>query len=172
MKKALWAHLLMGSLLLTAVGVSAATAGVIEDRQTMMKQFGTAGRTLGGMARGTTPYDSATANAQLQLIADGAAKLPGLFPAGSDKDTDTAKTLALPTVWSDSAGFAAAAAKLNTDAKAAMATTDQASFATAYQTVQADCNACHKTYRARPPRPAGAPGGGAGGPPPGTPPAQ
>ena len=67
------------------------------------------------------------------------------------------------TVWSDPAGFAAAAAKFSAGVKTAQATTDQASFAAAFQTVNADCGACHRTYRAQPPRPAGAPGGAPGG---------
>src|SRR5580698_3337313 len=150
MKKSFWT-----GLLLVTVSASAALAGALEDRQDLMKQFNGASRTLNGMARGTTPYDAAAANTQLQILVDGAAKIPGLFPAGSNMDSATAKTLALPTVWSDTAGFQAAAAKLGSDAKAAMAADDKASFATAFQTVQADCNACHKTYRAAPPpRPA------------------
>jgi cytochrome c556 len=146
MKKTFWT-----GLLLVTVSASAALAGALEDRQDLMKQFNGVGRTLGGMVRGTTPYDAATANAQLQILVDGAAKIPGLFPPGSNMDSATAKTQALPTVWSDTPGFQAAAAKLGTDAKAAQAATDQASFTTAFQTVQADCGACHKAYRAAPP---------------------
>ena len=148
MKTSGWA-----GLLLVAISASAAFAGAIEDRQALMKSFGASGRPLGGIAKGTTPFDAATVNAQLQIIVDGSATIPGLFPAGSD--SGATKTGALPTVWSDNAGFQAAAAKLGADAKAAQASTDQASFATAFQTVQADCNACHKVYRAPPaPRPA------------------
>jgi cytochrome c556 len=152
MKKTFWA-----GLLLVTVSASAAFAGALEDRQDLMKQFNTAGRTLGGMARGTTPYDAAAANTQLQILVDGAAKIPGLFPPGSNMDSATTKTQALPTIWSDSAGFQTAAVKFGADARAAGITSDQATFATAYQTVQADCNACHKTYRApQAPRPAAA----------------
>jgi len=149
----------LAGVVLVTLGATTALAGVLEDRQDIMKGFGNAaGRVLGGMAKGTTPFDAAAAKTQLQLIVDGAAKLPTLFPAGSDQNTDTAKTQALPTVWSDMPGFKAAAAKLGTDATAAMAATDQASFATAFQTVNADCGACHKVYRAAPPpRPAAPP---------------
>lgn len=171
MKKAI-----LTGLLLASVGVTAVWAGPIEDRQAVMKSFNDAGRALGGMARGTTPYDSAAAATQLKVLSDGAAKLPGLFPAGSDQSTDTLKTLALPTVWSDMPGFMAAAAKFSADVKTAQATTDAAGFTAAYMAVTADCGGCHRTYRAQPPRPpgapAGGPGGGAGGPPPGAPPAQ
>jgi cytochrome c556 len=153
-------------LLLAGVGTAAALAGPIEDRQAVMKSFNDTSRTLRGMAMGTTPYDATAAKAGLQVLADGAAKLGGAFPAGSDVSADPAvKTLALPTVWSDPAGFQAAAAKFTADVKAAQATTDQASFAAAFQTINADCGACHRTYRAQPP------GGGGRGPGAGAPPA-
>jgi cytochrome c556 len=144
-------------LLVAVLGATAAFAGVIEDRQDLMKQNGGTGRILGGMARDPSTFDAAAAKVQLQIIADNAAKIPGLFPAGSD--TGATKSLALPTVWSDNAGFNAAAAKLGADAKTAMAATDGAAFAVAYKTVQGDCNACHMTYRAPPPprAPAAAP---------------
>ena len=145
------------ALLLTVGGASAAFAGVLQDRQDIMKANNAASRVLGGMARVTAPYDKAAANVQLQMIVDGAAKLPGLFPPGSDKDDGTAKNGATPAVWTDMAGFSAAAAKISTDAKAAMAATDQASFATAFQAVQGDCGGCHRTYRTPPARPAGPP---------------
>lgn len=148
-------NIVIGGMLLAALGAGVALAGPIEDRQALMKQFGGASRTLGGMARGTTPFDASAANAQLQILVDGAGKLPGMFPAGSD--ASMGKTGALPSVWSDPAGFATAAAKLGSDAKAAQGAADQASFATAFAAVQADCGACHKAYRAAPPAPPPAP---------------
>ncbi len=165
MKKIIFAGLAF-SVLATAAAASALT-----DRQDVMKSFNTASRTLGGMARGTAPFDAAVAKEQLQVIIDGSAKLPDLIPAGSDKDEGEVKTQALPTVWSDTAGFLAAATKINTDAKAALAATDQASFATAWTEVQGDCGGCHRTYRATPPG-RGPGGGGAGGPPAGAPSGQ
>jgi cytochrome c556 len=162
--------------LLALFGATVAFAGPVEDRQALMKDFNTTSAALRGVAAGTTPFDAAAVKTQLQTLVDGAAKLPGMFPAGSQTTTGPTPSLAQPAVWSDSAGFAAAAAKFGADAKAAQAATDTASFAAAWQTASADCNACHMTYRARPQRPAGAGGpgggpGGAGGPPPGTPPA-
>jgi cytochrome c556 len=140
-------------LLLLGCGATAAMADIITDRENLMKSFGPVGRTLGGMAKGTTPFDAAAAKTQLQILVDGAAKIPTMFPAGSN----TPPTLALPTVWSDSTGFSAAAAKLGKDATAAQGATDAASFTAAYQTVQGDCGACHKVYRAPLPPPAAAP---------------
>ncbi len=163
-------HVVAG-LFLAGVCASAAVAGVISDRQTIMKGFNTASMQLRGIAQGNTPYDDATVKAQLQVIVDGAAKIPTMFPAGSDVAMGEDTPHALPAVWADSAGFQAAAAKLGDDAKAAMAATDQASFAPLWQAVQGDCGGCHRTFReqqagrgGRGPG-GGGPGGGGGAPP-------
>lgn len=72
--------------------------------------------------------------------------LPGLFPVGSDGGT----TKALPTVWSDRAGFEKAAAnyeaearKLGDLAKAG----DKAGVAAQWTVVRGACQACHDGYR-------------------------
>lgn len=162
MKKTLWA-----GIALAVFGISTASAGVITDRQNIMKSFGQANTALNGMAN-PNPYDTALAQVQLRVLNDGAAKLGAMFPAGSDKSSDPAeKTLALPTVWSDTPGFQAALTKFVTDVKAAQVAYDSRSFTAAYAAVGADCGGCHRTYRAPLPRPPGAPAaGGAGGPPP------
>src|SRR5580698_6483767 len=87
MKKSLCA-----GLLLAAVSASAALAGALEDRQALMKQFNLASTLLSDMARGTTPFNATAANIELQALVDGAARIPGLFPAGSNMDSATAKT--------------------------------------------------------------------------------
>jgi cytochrome c556 len=165
---------LAAGLLLTAF-TSAAVAGVITDRQNIMKSFNQANMTLRTMTTPTPPanpnappinyvaFDPAVAKTQLQIIIDGAAKLPSLFPAGSDVAAGTETPHAQPAVWTDTATFLANATKLSNDAKAAMAATDQASFTTAWQTLNGDCGSCHRTFRAAPAGRGG--GGGAGGPP-------
>jgi len=83
----------------------------------------------------------------LQWIADWAKQMPSMFPPGSD----TGDTKALPTVWSDKAGFdqkaadlAAAADKL---AKLA-ADKDTADFTTQFKAVGATCGGCHRPFKA------------------------
>jgi cytochrome c556 len=142
---------LLAGIALAMFGVSAAMAGVIEDRQTIMKGFGKANAALGGLAKA---YDPQIEYAQLKVLSDGAANLAALFPAGSDQSSDPAvKTLALPAVWTDMPGFQAALAKFTVDVKNAQLTYDAASFTQAYAAVSADCGACHRTYRAPLPRP-------------------
>ena len=81
-----------------------------------------------------------------KALTDWAHALPGLFPAGSDGGASRA----LPTVWSDSAGFAKAAAayeaaaqKLGDRARAG----DGAGVAAQWAVVRGTCAACHDTYR-------------------------
>ena len=136
--------ILAAALLLATAG--AAFAGPIEDRQALMKEMAGAAKASAGIAKAPA-YDAAAAKTQMQILADGATKLPTLFPKGSD--TGAVKTTAAPAIWTDMAGFKAASAKLAKDATAAGAAADTASFQAAFKTVQADCGACHQAYRVK-----------------------
>jgi cytochrome c556 len=73
--------------------------------------------------------------------------LPALFPAGSG----TGDTRALPTIWSDRAGFEQANANLVTRLqamRAAAAAGDVAATTAAFNETGAGCGACHRPYRA------------------------
>jgi cytochrome c556 len=130
--------------ILVALGVTAVLANPIEDRQALMKQVAAATRTGAGLAKGETPFDAAKAQEILQVYVRASEKLPGLFPDDSKIGGDTT---AAPKIWEDMAGFRADAAKLGADAKAAMAATDQASFAKGFGEVTRNCGACHGAYR-------------------------
>lgn len=131
------------ALLLAAFG-TAAMAGPIEDRQALMKSIAGAAKDANGIAKAPT-YDAAAAKAKMQILVDGAAKLPSLFPKGFD--TGAVKTKAGPAIWTDAAGFKAASDKMGKDAAAAGAAADATAFAAAFKTVTGDCAACHKDYR-------------------------
>src|SRR5580704_3997212 len=111
------------AFLLAATTASAALAGPVDDRQTLMKGVQAATKDGVGLSRGTVPFDAAKAKAVLQVYIDASAKLPTLFPAGSDTDP---KSTAAPKIWTDMAGFKAAAATFGADAKAGLAATDTA----------------------------------------------
>lgn len=137
-------------VIFAALGLSAAIADTHEDRETLMKANGGALKALNAAGQ-ATPFDPAATKAPAQTLIDNAAKTPALFAPG----TENADPGALPVIWTDSAGFKAAADKLGMDAKAVQAASDQATFAAALKTVQGDCAACHGTYRAKPaPKPA------------------
>lgn len=74
--------------------------------------------------------------------------LPALFPEGSG----TGNTRALPTIWSDRAGFEQARANLLTQLAALRtlaANGDNAAFPAAFNATGAACGACHRPYRGR-----------------------
>jgi len=129
---------------LVAFGATAAFAGAIEDRRALMKDgVAATTKTLTGYAKGETPFDAAKVKELLKVYVDASAKLPTLFP----DDSKTGDTTAAPKIWEDMAGFKAAAAKFGTDATAAEAATDTASFAKAFGVITANCGSCHGTYR-------------------------
>ena len=69
-----------------------------------------------------------------------------MFPAGSDGGT----TKALPTVWSDRAGFEEAALNYETEATKLgdlARAGDRAGFAAQWTVVRGACGACHDKYR-------------------------
>ena len=81
-----------------------------------------------------------------RTLAGWAQTMPGLFPDGAVNE----KSNALPTVWSDRAGFDATAklyqeraVKLSQLAKAG----DQEAFKAQWAVVRETCNTCHETYR-------------------------
>lgn len=133
----------IAAAILFAVGLTAAWADAHEDREGLMKSNGGALKALSAAGSAAT-FDAATAKAPAQTLIDNAAKIPTLYAPGSE----TGDPEALPVIWTDQAGFKAAAAKLGTDAAALQAATDQAGFASALKTVQGDCGGCHKVYRA------------------------
>jgi len=138
--------LVMAASVLTA---AAATRRADADQLIAARQAGfkLQGAAFGGMkgvidAKGDVKTQAFAAGA----IAAWARALPGLFPAGSDGGT----TKALPTVWSDRAGFEKAAATLATEAAklADLAKAgDQPGFATQWGVVRNACSACHDKYR-------------------------
>jgi len=138
--------LVMAASVLTA---AAATRRADADQLIAARQAGfkLQGAAFGGMkgvidAKGDVKTQAFAAGA----IAAWARALPGLFPAGSDGGT----TKALPTVWSDRAGFEKAAATLATEAAkfADLAKAgDQPGFAMQWGVVRNACSACHDKYR-------------------------
>ena len=131
-----------------AGGASAALAqsAAIQARKDVLKTFGPASRAPGLMLRGEQPFDLATVQAALKVFAEGAPKLPALFP----NDSQTGDTKALPVIWQEQDKFNAIFTKLESDSKAAMtAITNEATFKTEMPKVLGNCGACHTTYRAR-----------------------
>ncbi len=118
----------------------------LAQRIALMKDMGGQARTLTQMARGQAPYDAAAATAAFTKIRDNAKAIPALFTAPPKPGE---KTRAAPAIWTDMAGFKAAAAKLEADAAAAIpaAGGGQAALGPLLQNVGADCNSCHEAFQ-------------------------
>lgn len=142
---------MIGRLALAAavvtVGISAALAqqsAAIQARKDILKTFGPATQAPGLMMRNERPFDLATVQASLRVWAEGAPKLPALFP----NDSQAGDTRALPLIWQEKDKFNAIFAKLEADAKAALvAITNEQTFRTEMPKVLGNCGACHTPYR-------------------------
>jgi cytochrome c556 len=134
------------ALILAACTASAAMADPITDRQQLMKGVQAATKDALPLSRGTVPFDAAKTKEVLQVYIDASAKLPSLFPAGTETGGNP-PTAAAPKIWTDMPGFKASAAALGADAKTGLAATDTASFKAAFTKITADCAACHTNYR-------------------------
>lgn len=103
--------------------------------------------TYGALRAGLQPEtDVTTLVGGARALSRWSKTMPTLFPAG----TDVAPSKATPAVWTDRAGFEAAAAeyqKAVDQLLAAAQAGDKAGFAAAYQATGATCGACHDTFR-------------------------
>lgn len=89
--------------------------------------------------------DLAVLAPRIEWLQQWSRELPTLFPEGSDVGSD-----AKPEIWSDRAGFNAAAARFQTAAgglSAPAAANDRAAFLTAFAAVRASCGGCHDSYK-------------------------
>lgn len=133
---------------LLSVGVTAAVAqsAAIQARKDVLKTFGPVTRAPGLMLRGEAPFEMAAVQAALKVYAEGAPKLPALFPT----DSQTGDTKALPLIWQEKDKFNAIFAKLEADSKAAMTSiTNEATFKTEMPKVLGNCGTCHNSYQAK-----------------------
>ena len=137
---------LMAGAMVGGATVAVAQGDVIKQRQDNRKEVAATMRAIKGVI---------DAKGDVKAIVPQAAKLKELevafekmFPAGSDKGD----TKALPTVWSDSAGFQTAST--NADAAfdklaAAAGSGDLAATTAAFQDTGKACGACHEKFRAK-----------------------
>ena len=137
---------LAASAMVGGATIALAQADVIKQRQDNRKETAATMRSIKGVidAKGDVKAVVASA-AKLKQLENAFEKM---FPAGSDKG----ETKALPTVWSDSAGFQAASK--NADAaydKLAVAagSGDLAAVTAAFGDTGKACGACHDKFRAK-----------------------
>ncbi|HEV2364763.1 MAG TPA: cytochrome c [Caulobacteraceae bacterium] len=136
---------LVGGALAAETGAQA-----VKVRQTQMKALGAAGKVVGDQFRSGKP-DPAIIRREADKFEAAARILPNLFPAGSGREAGV-KTRALPAIWSDPSGFAAAVhryAEAAGKADAAAQKGDMAAVGGALSDLDHACNGCHDKYRAK-----------------------
>jgi len=122
-----------------------AQSNAISERRDAMKAVGAATRDGAAIAKGEAAFDAAKVQSIFKVYADVAKKMPALYPENSKTGGETT---AAPKIWEDQAGFKAAFVKFETEsAAAAAASTDLASFRTAFGGVTKNCGSCHELYR-------------------------
>ena len=128
-------------------------AQLVAARQAGMKLSAASfGAVRAALERGAEPRTQRFAS---EGLASWATAFPPLFAPG----TQIPPSEALPVVWSDPAGFSARAAEFAAATRRladAAAANDPAAMTAASEAVEQGCQACHKTYRLAPKRPAAA----------------
>lgn len=140
---------LLGAMAMLATAGSARADGpnLIELRQVGMSLQ--SGDFAGIRAVVAAKGDVKTLEAPARAIQRWAAVIPSVFPQGTETGGNTK---ALPTIWSDMAGFQKAAAALG-DASAKLVELAKAGDAEGVEAqiklVGATCGACHNAYKAK-----------------------
>jgi cytochrome c556 len=120
----------------------------IEARQRNLKDLGGAFKTVNDQLKTGAPQIEQIRLAA-QEIKGHAEEIATWFPAGTGPEAGV-KTEALATIWSDNAGFSAAAARLREEAGklSDIATTDNIeAIKTQADTTRLACKNCHDTFR-------------------------
>ncbi|MEO8308249.1 MAG: cytochrome c [Pseudomonadota bacterium] len=130
----------------------AQAASAIGARQGLYKLMATQFGPIGGMLRGTVPFDAAVVARNAPRIATLGEIIPEMFT--SDTHTFTAtKSAALPAIWTSQADFkskADALVKAANDLGAAAKGGDKAATLAAAGAVGKACGSCHDNYRQKP----------------------
>ncbi|RAK50696.1 c-type cytochrome [Phenylobacterium deserti] len=125
-----------------------AGAKAVVARQNNFKQLGQANKALSDELKKGSP-DKGVITANAQKVASLSAQVPTWFPKGSGPEAGV-KTNAKPEVWSDAAGFSAAANRAGAEA----AKLRQVSLGGDFDAIRAQaratgaaCKGCHDKYR-------------------------
>lgn len=129
-----------------AVPASAGVDDLIKERQACMKSQ--AKNVFGGffpVLKGEKPYDAAAIQASFAEM-DAACANWATWWSDEGKGGTIAHR-AKPEIWTDKAGFEAAAGASYQAGQALRATTDEASFKAALPAVGAGCQGCHEKFQ-------------------------
>lgn len=134
------------ALLLLGTTASLAADDPIAKRKELMKEIGEKAKLAGAMVKGEQPYNAEQAKLIFATFANNAKGYGDLFPP----DSDLGDTKALPSIWTDRAGFDAALAKFEKSiAENAPKAGTEAGFKAAFMAVAENCRSCHQDYKSR-----------------------
>jgi len=128
-----------------------AQADVVAERKAVMRDaakyfYGALPR----MIRGEAQYDQATVDAAFATVAEGAKKIPALYPESSKTAPRTSDFSASPKIWDNKADFEAKVAAYAKNIEAAHPKAkDLDGLKEAYALVREGSDACHDSYRVR-----------------------
>jgi cytochrome c556 len=123
-------------------------AHAVVARQQNYKQLGRAFKTIGDELKKDAP-DKAVIAPNAAKVKTLAAQIPTWFPNGSGAEAGV-KTAAKPQIWSDPAGFAAAAERLKVETTKLQQFADAGDLGaikTQFAATGAACKNCHDKYR-------------------------
>ena len=140
---------LVGCTLTSTAALAAVDAAKIyEARHTKFHAIANAFKAIMETSKSEKP-DTALVASQAKIIEGLAHKIPTWFPAGTGAESGV-KTRAKAEIWTDSAGFAAAAKNLETQSIALQSVATKGDIAALQAQVKATggaCGACHTKYR-------------------------
>ncbi len=125
-----------------ALAETAATDANVIARQDLMKSFGGAAKTLGGMAGGDVAFDAAAAEAAKAALIAASAETAAKFEVNAADPGSKSK----PDVWTNWDDFALKAKALN-DAATALDATTVEGLQAGMGAIGGACKACHTAYR-------------------------
>jgi cytochrome c556 len=137
-------------ILLAGLGAGMAHAGdeQVKARQEYMKANGAMAGLGAKILKGEQPYDAAAVKAAIDdVMAKGkiANDLKAWDPGSNDGAT--IKSYLKPEAWSDPEGFGKVYEPYAKGVQAVAASTDEASFKTAFAEYGGSCKGCHEKYR-------------------------
>lgn len=136
--------LLGAAAIVVAMGGVVATVAAETPRQDAMKEMGKNMKAIKGIIDAGGPAADVTAAAQ--KVAEIAAKIPDLFPTGSDTADDEASA----KIWESWDDFTAKAKSLGDEATllaSAAGGGDMATVGAQFEKVGGACGTCHKAFR-------------------------
>lgn len=140
-----------------AVSFAQSATETVNTRRALMKELGSHSKAIADFLKGSEDPKTARELGTIgdmelrgEAVAAIAVRIVAMFPAGTGVDTLPNATGAKPEIWSDAAGFAAAANTLKTLAEAtqkAAESGDKAALAKAFAAMGKSCGGCHTKYR-------------------------